>query len=179
MIENAAAVLSEKNDWSLGRAAEYIDDLIFNSDEDIPGLLDSIQNGAFEFNPPSRIRKGRNKGAKRDLWKSPYWVQEARILGISRPELDSLEEASRDRSFRRHTPEECMQAGSELENYYRRFYSEQIRKYCRVNEFGIFDAGLKDRFYGIITKQARSEKYWKRQIREELANEDMHALKVH
>ena len=36
MIEHAAAVLSAENGWTLSKASEYIEDLIFNSNADIP-----------------------------------------------------------------------------------------------------------------------------------------------
>ena len=58
MVENAAAVLSAKSGWNQEQSVEYIENMIFNSDEDIPGLLTSILNGSFEFHPPVRIRRG-------------------------------------------------------------------------------------------------------------------------
>ena len=42
MVENAAAVLSAKSGWNQEQSVEYIENMIFNSDEDIPGLLSSI-----------------------------------------------------------------------------------------------------------------------------------------
>ena len=45
MIENAAAILSAKSGWKQEQSVDYIEDLIFNSEEDIPGLLTSIMNG--------------------------------------------------------------------------------------------------------------------------------------
>ena len=67
MIENAAAVLSEKSGWNQEQSVEYIENMIFNSDEDIPGLLTSILNGTFAFHPPVRIRRRKVKRDKRDL----------------------------------------------------------------------------------------------------------------
>ena len=96
MIENAAAVLSAKRGWNQEQSVDYVEDLIFNSEENIPGLLTSILNGSFEFYPAARIRRGKAKREKRDLWKAPRWVQESRILGITKEELDALHEARRD-----------------------------------------------------------------------------------
>ena len=79
MVENAAAVLSAKSGWNQKQSVEYIENMIFNSDEDIPGLLSSILNGSFEFHPPVRIRRGTAKREKRDLWKAPRWVKEIGI----------------------------------------------------------------------------------------------------
>ena len=98
MIEHAAAVLSAENGWTLSKASEYIEDLIFNSNADIPGLLASITDGTFEINPPVRIRKGRKKGERRDLWKAPFRVQEARILGITMDELEKIRDMRKDPS---------------------------------------------------------------------------------
>ena len=49
MIENAAAVLSEKSGWNQEQSVEYIENMIFNSDEDIPGLLTSIMRETILF----------------------------------------------------------------------------------------------------------------------------------
>ena len=87
MIENAAAVLSAKSGWNQEQSVDYIEGLIFNSKEDIPGLLTSIMNGSFEFYPEARIRRGKVKREKRDLWKAPRWVQETKILGITKQML--------------------------------------------------------------------------------------------
>ena len=47
MVENAAAILSVKSGWNQEQSVEYIENMIFNSDEDIPGLLTSILNYAW------------------------------------------------------------------------------------------------------------------------------------
>ena len=179
MIENAAAVLSVKNGWSHDQAAEYIEDLVFNTNEDIPGLLKSIQNGHFEFHPPVRLRRRKKKGTRRDLWKSPYRIQMSKITGLSKQELDEIMDIRSDYFCRRHTQEERMEAFRKTALFDRLMYSEHIRNYCRINEFGIFDTGNKDHYYGIITKQHRTEKGWKRRIIRELSSENIHALKIH
>lgn len=82
MIEHAAGALSVRNGWTYSRALEYVEDLVFNSEADISGLMSSIAEGTYEIHPPLRIRRRRHKGQRRDLWKSPYAVQEARVLGL-------------------------------------------------------------------------------------------------
>ena len=179
MIENAAAVLAEKNDWNQKQSVEYIEDMIFNSDEDIPGLLTSIMNGTFAFHPPVRIRRGISKREKRDLWKAPRWVQESKILGITKQDLDELHDARRDYFCHRHTPEERMNANSRMDRFFRQMDAEQNRHYARIDEYGFWGAGMKELFYGILSKQSKSEKNWKRDVKQELESEDLHVLKVH
>ena len=179
MIENAATVLSEKSGWNHKQSVEYIEDMIFNSGEDIPGLLTSILNGTFTFYPPVRIRRGIANLEKRDLWKSPRWVQEAKILGITKQDLEELHDARRDYFCRRHTPEERMNANSRMDRFFRQMDAEQNRHYARLDEYGFWGAGMKDLFYGILSKQSKSEKDWKRNVEQELKAEDLYALKVH
>lgn len=179
MIEHAAAVLSAENGWTLSKASEYIEDLIFNSNADIPGLLASITDGTFEINPPVRIRKGRKKGERRDLWKAPFRVQEARILGITMDELEMIRDMRRDLFHRKYSGTEHMKAVNILDRYFRTADTEQSRRWCRLNEFGIWAAGTKDLHYGFITKQARREKYWKRALERYLSSENIRALKIH
>ena len=179
MIENAATVLSEKSGWNHKQSVEYIEDVIFNSGEDIPGLLTSILNGTFAFHPPVRIRRGIAKREKRDLWKAPRWVQESKILGITKQDLEELHDARRDYFCRRHTPEERMNANSRMDRFFRQMDAEQNRHYARLDEYGFWDAGMKDLFYGILSKQSKSEKDWKRNVEQELKAEDLYALKVH
>ena len=164
MIENAAAVLSEKSGWNHKQSVEYIEDMIFNSDEDIPGLLTSIMIAKRE---------------KRDLWKAPRWVQEAKILGITEQDLDELHDARRDYFCRRHTPEERMNADIRMDRFFRQMDAEQNRHYARLDEYGFWGAGMKELFYGILSKQSKSEKDWKRDVEKELMAEDIYALKVH
>ena len=179
MIENAAAILSAKSGWNQKQSVDYIENLIFNSDEDIPGLLTSITNGTFEFYPAVRIRRGKAKREKRDLWKAPRWVQETKILGITRQDLDELHEARRDFFCRRHTPEERVIADSLMHRFFRQMDAEQNRHYARLDEYGFWGAGMKELFYGILSRQSKSEKAWKRDVLQELASEDLYALRVH
>ncbi|MBQ6342575.1 MAG: hypothetical protein IJI41_05585 [Anaerolineaceae bacterium] len=179
MIENAAAVLSAKSGWNQEQSVDYIEDLVFNSNENIPGLLASITNGLFEFYPAVRIRRGKAKGEKRDLWKAPRWVQEAKILGITKKDLDELHEARRDYFCRRHTPEERIIAKNRMDRFFRQMDAEQNRHYTRLDEYGFWGAGMKELFYGILSRQSKSEKNWKRNVQQELASENLHALRVH
>ena len=179
MIENAAAVLSAKSGWNLEQSVDYIEDMIFNSNEDIPGLLTSIVDGSFEFYPAVRIRRGKAKREKRDLWKAPRWVQEARILGITKQDLDEIHEARRDFLCCRHTPEERIIANNRMDRFFRQMDAEQNRHYARLDEYGFWGAGMKELFYGILSRQSKSEKDWKRNVQHELASEDLHALRVH
>lgn len=179
MIENAAAELSAKSGWNQEQSVDYIEDLIFNSNEDIPGLLTAIMNGTFAFHPPVRIRRGIAKREKRDLWKAPRWVQESRILGITKQDLDELQDARRDYFCRRHTPEERMKANNRMDSFFRQMDAEQNRHYARLNEYSFWGAGIKELFYGILSKQSKSEKDWKRDMKQELEAEDLHALKIH
>ena len=179
MIENAAAVLSAKSGWNQKQSVNYIEDLIFNSDENIPGLLTSIINGSFEFYPAVRIRRRKIKREKRDLWKAPRWVQEARILGITKQDLDELHEARKDFFCRRHTPEERIIANHRMDRFFRKMNVEQNRHYARLDEYGFWGAGMKELFYGILSRQSKSEKDWKRNVKQELKSEDLHVLKVH
>ena len=179
MGENAAAVLSVKSGWNQEQSVEYIENMIFNSDEDIPGLLTSIINGSFEFYPSVRIRRGKVKREKRDLWKAPRWVQEAKILGITKQDLDEIHDARRDCFCRQHTPEERILANNRMDRFYRKMDAEQIRHYARLDEYGFWGAGMKELFYGLLSRQSKSEKNWKRDIKQELKSEDLHVLKVH
>ena len=179
MIENAATVLSEKSGWNHKQSVEYIENMIFNSNVDIPGLLTSIMNGSFEIMPPARIRRRIIKGEKRDLWKAPRWVQETRILGITKPDLDELHAARKDIFCRRHTPEERITANSRIARFFRQMDAEQDRHYARLDEYGFWGAGMKELFYGILSRQSKSEKDWKRNVKQELKSEDLHVLKVH
>ena len=179
MIEQAAAVLSAKTGWTLSKASEYIEDLIFNSNADIPGLLASITDGTFEITPPMRIRRGRKKGGRRDLWQAPFRVQESRILGIAMDELEEILEVRKDIFRREYSQEEHMKAAEALERFFRTADTERSRRWCRLNEFGIWAAGTKDLHYGFITKQAKREKYWKRAVEKYLSSENIRALKVH
>ena len=179
MIENAAAVLSEISGWNHKQSVEYIEDIIFNSSEDIPGLLTSILNGTYEFYPPVRIRRGIASRKKRDLWKAPRWVQESKILGITKQDLYDLHDAQRDYFCLRHTPEERMNADSRMGRFFRKMDAEQNRHYARLDEYGFWGAGMKELFYGILSKQSKSVKDWKRDVLQELKSEDLHALKVH
>ena len=179
MIECAAAVLSAKSGWNQEQSVDYIEDLIFNSDEDIPGLLTSIMNGSFEFYPAVRIRRGKAKREKRDLWKAPRWVQEAKILGITKKDLDELHEARRDYFCRRHTPEERIIAKNRMDRFFRKMDAEQNRHYARLDEYGFWGTGVKELFYGILSRQSKSERDWERNVQRELASEDLHVLRVH
>ena len=179
MVENAAAVLSAKSGWNQKQSVEYIENMIFNSDEDIPGLLTSIINGSFEFYPSVRIRRGKVKREKRDLWKAPRWVQETKILGITKQDLNELHDARRDYFCRRHTPEERMNANSRMDKFFRQMDAEQNRHYARLDEYGFWGAGMKELFYGILSRQSKSEKDWKRNVKQELKSEDLQVLKVH
>ena len=179
MIDNAAAVLSAKSGWNQKQSVEYIEDMIFNSDADIPGLLTSILNGSFEFHPPVRIRRGKEKRNKRELWKAPRWVQESKILGISKQDLDELHATRQDYFCRLYTPEERMNANSRLDRFFRQMDAEQNRHYARLDGYGFWGAGMKELFYGILSRQSKSEKDWKRNIAQELRAEDLRALKVH
>ena len=179
MIENAAAVLSAKSGWNQQQSVDYIEDLIFNSNVDIPGLLTAIMNGIFVFNPPARIRRGIAKREKHDLWKAPRWVQESKILGITRQNLAELQDARRDYFCCRHSREERMCANSTMDRFFRQMDAEQNRHYARLDEYGFWSAGMKELFYGILSKQSKSEKDWKKDVKQELEAEDLHALKVH
>ena len=179
MIENAAAVLSAKRGWNQEQSVDYVEDLIFNSEEDITGLLTYILNGSFEFYPAARIRRGKAKREKRDLWKAPRWVQESRILGITKEELDALHEARRDSFSRGHTSEERMIANKRMDRFFRQMDAEQNRHYARLDEYGFWAVGMKELFYGTLTRQCKSEKDWKRIVKQELESEDLRVLKVH
>ena len=179
MIEHAAAVLAAINCWPLRRASEYIEDLIFNTGMDIPGLLASIIDGTFEFLPPVRVRRAGKKGKRRDLWKAPGRIREAKVLGIPLKELEIIQQARDDVICRNHSYEEHRKAVKASEPFFRRVDTEQRRHYCRMNEFGIWGAGMKDLYYGFLTKQARREKHWKRVVKKYLSAESIRALKVH
>ena len=53
------------------------------------------------------------------------------------------------------------------------------RTVIRLDEYGFWGAGMKELFYGILSRQSKSEKNWKRDIKQELKSEDLHVLKVH
>ncbi len=179
LIETSAAALSGNTGWTYEWTVDFIENIIFNSDIDIPGFLASVSGGAFRLLPPARIRKGEKKGAKRDLWKAPLWVQESRITGLSRNECDRLYEASVDLFCRNYSVEERKEADSLLHQIRRARNIEQGRHYCRVNEYGIWDTWKKDLKYGFLSKQAKREKHWKRYLQDELADEGVKALSIH
>ena len=72
-----------------------------------------------------------------------------------------------------------MNANSRMDRFLRQMDAEQNRHYARLDEYGFWDAGMKDLFYGILSKQSKSEKDWKRNVEQELKAEDLYALKVH
>ena len=72
-----------------------------------------------------------------------------------------------------------MNADIRMDRFFRQMDAEQNRHYARLDEYGFWGAGMKELFYGILSKQSKYEKDWKWDVEKELMAEDIYALKVH
>ena len=69
--------------------------------------------------------------------------------------------------------------GNQMDRFFRKMDAEQNRHYARLDEYGFWGTGMKELFYGILSRQSKSEKDWKRNLMKELNAEGLHALKIH
>ena len=71
-----------------------------------------------------------------------------------------------------------MNANSRMDRFFRQMDAEQNRHYARLDEYGFWGAGMKDLFYGILSKQSKSEKDWKRNVEQELKSISLYFTQI-
>lgn len=178
LIENAAVVMADKTGWPFSRTTAYLEKLIFTCNVDVFYMLSTIIDGEFEILPPVRIRRSKKKGFCRDLWKAPAHIREAKILGMSQKEYEEFYFPNNKFCHGQFT-EEYRTMKSLRDRYLPLFFLGDKRHYSRLHGYGIWFAGKKDLYYGILKKHTKREKNWKRELKEYLLSEKIHVLKIH
>lgn len=169
LINPAAEILSSVSGCSFTKAKEHVEDVVFNTECSIKEFF----NGIFNLSDIPE-RKKNIKAEKRDFWKKPGEVQMMLWLGMTPEEYEEFEALSRS-----DIPEERLAYWADWGKFWDESDKWQKRHFDRLNECGIWWDKYTTGFYGILTKQQKRERYWKEELRRELAEEGIRPLRMH
>ena len=169
LINPAAEILSLSLGCSFHEAKEHIERTVFETDCSLKDFFNGIFN--LENTAVERISI---KGKRRDFWKKPGEVQMMLWLGMTLEEYEEFENMSSS-----DDPDERLSYWNIRGLFWDEAEKWQGRHFARLNEYGIWWDKYTTGFYGILTKQQKRERYWKKTLRRDLSEEGVRPLRIH